>query len=144
MNRKLVFLAVMVSLLSSCSSFRPLPIVEPPAQDLAKKRTVPDYQRGGLLPAENISEAIENLKIYGDSYQSTSDRLRGDEYTSSDVGFGGGLLGVVGGLAKSFEAAAAGAIIMSGSSVASQRYQFLVQAGTMKRHRMRCIVCIQG
>lgn len=114
--------------LAGCTSFYPLPIQEPKAIGSDGLRARPDPQRGGLSPAKTISEAIENSKIYGDAYQEQATKLRGNDYILSDSGFAGGILGVVGGLTKSLETAIAGAVIAGGSSVISQRYQFLVQA----------------
>lgn len=133
MVRKMIATGVLASILTGCASFYPLPVKEPPAKDSSGNRSVPDYQRGGLLPASNIKEAIENLKIYGDSYQATADELRKNEYVSSDIGLGGGVLGVVGGLTKSVETAITGAVVASGSSIVSQRYQFLVQAANYEK-----------
>src|SRR5690606_6350962 len=86
------------------------------------------YQRGGLLPATTIQEAIENLKIYGDAYQEYGDKLRRNEYISNDTALAGGGIGIAGGLTKSVETVIAGAVIGSGASIVSERYQFLVQA----------------
>ena len=130
---KIIAAAILVSALTGCASLYPLPVNEPPAKDSSGNRSVPDYQRGGLLPAANIKQAIENLKIYGDSYQTSADRLRKSEYVSSDIGLGGGILGVVGGLTKSVETAITGAIVASGSSIVSQRFQFLVQAANYEK-----------
>ena len=130
---KSIVLSVMVGTLSGCASFYPLPIEEPPAKDSSGNRTAPDYQRGGLLPATSINEVIANLKIYGDSYQNTADKLRRNEYVSSDIGLGGAILGVVGGLTKSVETAITGAVIASGSSIVSQRYQFMGQSANYEK-----------
>lgn len=131
MNLKLVATIISLTVLSGCARFYPLPVEEPSAyvkkgnQDV---RRTPDYQRGGLLPAVNIEEAIENLKIYGDAYQVYGDMLRRNEYISSDTLLAGGILGVVGGVAKSAETAIAGAVLGAGASIISERYQLLVQA----------------
>ena len=130
---KMIATGILASTLTGCASFYPLPVTEPPAKDSSGNRTVPDYQRGGLLPATFINVAIENLKIYGDSYQATADGLRKNEYLSSDIGLGGGALGVVGGLTKSVGTAITGAVFASGSSIVSQRYQFLVQAANYEK-----------
>jgi hypothetical protein len=122
----LTFIAIVV--LTGCSSFNPLPISEPPAKDSSDVRTVPDYQKGGLLPATTPQEVKNNIKIYADWYMERSLELRGYEYKTSDTGLVGGIIGVLGGIAKSPEAALAGGLLASGASMTSQRYQFLVQA----------------
>jgi len=118
--------------LAGCASY-PLPISEPPAMVKAvgsdkNVRNTPDYQRGGLLPATQLDEAKDNLKIYADWYRQASDNLRKTDYQSSDITFGGGILAGLGGLAKSQTAAIAGAVTAGGASMLSQRYQGLVQA----------------
>lgn len=133
MIQKIIVVGIFASTLAGCASFYPLPVKEPPAQDDEGGRTLPDYQRGGLTPATNIQEAIQNLKIYGDSYQTSADGLRKNEYVSSDIGLGGGVVGVVGGITKSVATAISGAVVASGSSIVSQRYQFVVQAANYEK-----------
>ncbi|QTH72962.1 hypothetical protein [Pseudoalteromonas xiamenensis] len=132
MNSKLVSIIALLSLLSGCASYYPLPVEEPSAleekSDGTLVRRTPDYKRGGLMPAVDIDEAIENLKIYGDAYQKYSDKLRRNEYISNDLTFAGGVLGVIGGVSKSIETALTGVALSSGATITSQRYQFLVQA----------------
>lgn len=133
MIARIVWVVGLVWALSGCANFYPLPVQEPKAKDSSGNRVTPDYQRGGLLPATKIDEAIENLKIYGDAYQDYASKLRRNEFVSSDTGLVGGVLGVIGGAAKSVEAAVTGGIIASGSSIVSQRYQFLVQAANYEK-----------
>lgn len=128
MIKRIVLVSVIAAALSGCVNLYPLPIQEPAALDSKKQRVEPDYQRGGLLPAKTIEHAIENLKIYGDSYQDYGNKLRRNEYISSDIAFIGGILGVAGGLTKSVETVIAGAVLGSGGLIVSERYQFLVQA----------------
>jgi hypothetical protein len=149
--------AVVTLFLLGCVSNYPLPVKEPPAQDSKKKsteasltseptdpeenRTEPDYQSGGLTPAKTLEQAARNLKIYGDSYQKSAENLMRNEYISSDVGYGGGVIGVIGGLVKSFQTTIAGALAATGSSIASNRYQLTVQAKNYERaaNAMHCM-----
>ncbi len=128
MIRKTIVAIAIVAMLSGWASFYPLPVNEPKALDENGQRVKPDYQRGGLLPATNIQQAIENTKTYGDAYLEYSDKLCRNEYVSSDTALIGGVLGVVGVIAKSTETAISGAVLASGASIVSERYQFLVQA----------------
>ena len=125
---KKILLVGVIGILSGCATYYPLPIQEPQAQDSSGNRTTPDYQRGGLIPAKDIDEAKENLIIYGDAYQDHADKLRNNEYVYSDLALAGGVIGVVGGLITSAATAITGAAIASGATIASQRYQFLLQA----------------
>lgn len=130
-NSKLSYLSiiiVIIVLLSGCSSLHPLPVREPPAVDDKGNRTTPNNQRGGLFPATNHQEAIDNLKIYSDFYQDESNRLRAKAYGASDTTLAGGIIGIIGGLASSPETAIAGGLLAGGSSIWSERYQFIVQS----------------
>jgi len=126
---KMKYLLLVLSLfIVGCSTLNPLPTSEPPAKDSSGNRTAPDYQKGGLLQATDIREAKDNVKVYADWYMDRSIELRGYEYNASDTGLAGGVIGILGGLVKSPEAALVGGLLASGASMTSQRYRFLVQA----------------
>ena len=127
-EQTLLCLLVLLYAVAGCSVMRPLPVIEPAAKDKNGNRTTPDYEKGGLFPATKLTEAVENLKIYGDAYQAQADNLRSSDYMASDATFFGGVLGVIGGLASSPGTALAGGLTAAGGSLASQRYQYFVQA----------------
>ena len=114
------------ALLSGCVNLYPIPIKEP-AVDQSGNPVAAQPSRVPV-PAKDTQRAIDNLKIYGDLYASTSDELRTKGYWSNEATFAGGALGVVGGLTKSVETAIVGAVLAGGSSIVAERYNIAVQA----------------
>src|SRR5690606_25833040 len=102
-----------IVMFTGCTSFQPLPISEPPAFKSPNVKTSPDFGKGGLLPATSLQEVKDNIKIYADWYLDRALKLRGYEYNASETGFIGGAIGVLGGIAKSSEAAIAGGLFAS-------------------------------
>lgn len=107
---------------SGCQSMRPLPISEPTDYSSA---TTPI---GGLPPASSWPEGVQTVRAYGNTYIEAADKLHRSNYRASDAAFGGGLLGMIGGLTRSPETAVAGALLTGGGNTASERYQYMVQA----------------
>lgn len=130
--RKVILVSSVVVLLSACTSLRPLPVVEPEG-GTPDNPSQPDFRRGGLIPANTPDQALKNLKIYADSYYSSGDRLRSSEFNNSDLTLIGGILALVGGVAKSVEVAVTGGVLSAGSSIASQRYQLKIQAANYEK-----------
>lgn len=130
--KKIVSISLFSVLLSACDSLRPLPVVEPEG-GTAENPSQPDFRRGGLIPAHTADQAVKNLKIYADSYYSTGEKLRASEFDNSDLTLMGGILALVGGVAKSVEVAVAGGILSAGSSISSQRYQLKIQAANYEK-----------
>lgn len=115
-----VFIASFI--LVGCTSMRPLPLQEPTNSDKS------DTLRNSRGVAKQLGDVAETLAVYRNKYYKTADDLRANDYTSSDVTFAGGIVGVLGGLAKSPETALAGGLLASGSSLVDKRYAYKVQA----------------
>ncbi|MDQ3288665.1 MAG: hypothetical protein M3Q42_10490 [Pseudomonadota bacterium] len=113
--------------LVGCASTRPLPLREPTDVNAG------EYHGGGLSPASTPDEVKRNLKVYADAYLQHADALHSNSYSASDTAFSGGLLGMIGGLAKSPETAIAGALLSGGGNTAQARYQFQVQAANYEK-----------
>ncbi|WP_157050639.1 hypothetical protein [Herbaspirillum rhizosphaerae] len=139
-----------IFILSGCQNLRPLPVREPtPTVDVidpqtlhvTKVRREPDGLQGGLIPAKDLLEAKKNVKIYSDFYNQAFVELKQSSYSIDDTTFLGGLLGVIGGVAKSVETAATGGVIAAGGSVVSSRYSLEVQAANYRSAytAMRCM-----
>ncbi|OEZ50798.1 hypothetical protein JAB1_19160 [Janthinobacterium sp. MP5059B] len=130
--KKALFVSFIVVSLPACNNLRPLPIVEPNGGSV-EMPTQPDFKRGGLIPATSILQAVNNLKIYTDSYYSTADNLRSSEFDNADLTLLGGIAAIVGGVAKSVEIAVSGGVLSAGASIASQRYQLKIQAANYEK-----------
>lgn len=116
------FFLIAAVILAGCTSMRPLPLQEPSDGDTSASL------RNSRGVAKTLDTASETLAVYRNKYYKTADDLRGNDYTSSDITFAGGVIGVLGGLAKSPETALAGGLLASGSSLADKRYSYKVQA----------------
>lgn len=127
-----LFILLFVVSLSACNNLRPLPIVEPDGGSV-ENPTQPDFRRGGLIPANSAVQAVNNLKIYTDSYYSSADKLRASEFDNADLTLLGGIAAIVGGVAKSVEIAVSGGVLSAGASIASQRYQLKIQAANYEK-----------
>lgn len=140
-KKTLILSLVIFASLSGCANNYPLPIKEPVAVDKDNVRTKPDYAMGGLLPATMVSEAKDNLRIYRDKYIQNADELRMKMYKLSDVGFGGGVIGVIGGLTKSVTTAISGAVLATSSPMITERYQYTIQAANYDKaaEAMNCM-----
>jgi len=118
--------------LVSCASPYPTPIVEPtPLKDGVRRKSAENL--GGLLPPTTRDEALDNMKIYGDSYLLFADKLKRNKYIADDITLGGGVLGVIGGVTESAATAITGAVAAAGSSITSEHYQFAVQAANYEK-----------
>lgn len=115
--------------LTGCSSLYPLPVDEKNiVAELAKRKA--SY---GLPVATNSTEVIKNLKDYSDWYFLKSNDLRERQFELSDTSLGFGIAGLIAGIAKSPEGAAAGALLASASEMPSDRYQLSVQAANYEK-----------
>ncbi|NVJ64739.1 MAG: hypothetical protein HWD84_11005 [Flavobacteriaceae bacterium] len=115
--------------ISGCSSMYPLPVDEKNIEaELAKRKAT--Y---GLAVATNPTEIIKNLKNYSDWYFLKSNDLRERQFELSDASLGFGVAGLIAGIAKSPEGAAAGALLASASEMPSDRYQLAVQAANYEK-----------
>lgn len=108
-----------IFLLGGCADMRPVPIREP--QTMARSTAI-------LAPVTELSKGTDYIAAYRDTYYKASEDLRGDDYLSSDVTLAGGVIGVLGGVAKSAGTALGGGLIASGSSLIDKRYAYAIQA----------------
>lgn len=134
MSRKLSAVVIFSLVLTGCAQYRPI-VAEPTQAARA------DASKGGRDPAKSVPEAVVSLKIYSDFFLQKALELKTKEWELSDVGYGGAIFGVLGGLAKSVEAAGVGALAATGSSMTMQRYQLSVQSKNYRRaaDAMSCI-----
>lgn len=148
-SRATVALIVIVcaSGLAGCKSIRPLPVNEPNWKSLMPGKVV-----GGdpatpthlvTLSAANRDEAIKIANAYAETYFGASDRLHLAKFNANDFTFGGALLGMVGAITKSPEAAILGATTAGVSGTVSQRYAFEVQAANYDG-AARAMLCLKG
>ncbi|MEP4098808.1 hypothetical protein [Paraglaciecola sp.] len=115
--------------LTGCSSMYPLPVDEKNITTELTKRKA-NY---GLPVATNSTEVIKNLKDYSDWYFLKSNDLRERQFELSDTSLGFGVAGLIAGIAKSPEGAAAGALLASASEMPNDRYQLSVQAANYEK-----------
>ena len=87
----------------------------------------------GLPVATTQSKAIDNMKDYSDWYFLKSNSLRERQYELSDTSLGFGIAGIVAGIAKSPEGAAAGALLASASEMPNDRYLLAVQSANYEK-----------
>lgn len=134
-----------IILMSGCVNRYPIPVQEPSAGGEDSNgnfiRATPDYKRGGLVPPTNIKEARDDMKIYGDAYQSYADDLRRGNYITDDLGLLGAVTGVVGGLTNSVNTVVAGAVLGTGAPMISERYNVLIQANNYD-HASSAMYCM--
>ncbi|MDP2523832.1 hypothetical protein Q8W30_14750 [Neptunomonas phycophila] len=123
----LIFMCILF--FSGCSSLYPLPVDE---KNIAAGLT--EYNReNGLDIATTQAEAISNLKDYSDWYFLKSSSRQKHQYQLSDTSLGFGMAGIIAGIAKSPEGAAAGALLASSSEMPNDRYQLAVQAANYEK-----------
>jgi len=107
----------------------PLPVDEKNiAVELAKHNST--Y---GLQVAATQPDAIDNIRDYSDWYFLKSNSLRARQYELSDTSLGFGVAGIMAGIAKSPEGAAAGALLASASEIPNDRYQLAVQSANYEK-----------
>lgn len=107
---------------ASCSTLRPLPVKEP------KSLAEADTTLHGLGNPQNLAGAKSVLYGYANAYTKAAEDLYAANYTAADATFGGGVLGMIGGLTKSPETALIGAALSGASGISAQRYAFQIQA----------------
>src|SRR5690606_10915270 len=153
MNRQAVYRAGLASLAlvlalanTGCTSIRPLPLKEPVAPSAGvdeSGKEIPPLKYLGLGPARNRSQAIDHTEKYADAYLEAADGLHRANFNASDTTFAGGVLGMVGALAKSPETALVGATMGGFSGVVSQRYAFQIQASNYEG-AARAMLCLRN
>lgn len=115
---------MLAATLSGCATKNyPVPISEPSATATAT----------GGNPPKTTKELLDIYKIHAEFYQATADDKRKKVYQTNDAGIAGGVIGVIGGLAKSVNAAIAGAFITSGTSIYSEHYNLSTQAANYEK-----------
>lgn len=123
-----------VLVLGGCSHFYPVPVSEPCAptdtqNPLAPCKQITNSEKPRRPnPATTFDGAKQILKLYATHYEDQADSLRRNDYQMSDVTLGGGIVGILGGLAKSSGTALAGGLIAAGGAIPESRYKLTVQA----------------
>lgn len=120
---------IFILFLSGCSSMYPLPVDE---KNIAAGLTKYNGENG-LAIATTQAGAISNLKDYSDWYFLKSSSLQERQYELSDTSLGFGIAGIIAGIAKSPEGAAAGALLASSSEMPNDRYHLAVQSANYEK-----------
>ena len=130
-------LTVVALFISGCGTLYPLPVKENNISEELEKNN----KEYGLPIAKNIEEAKENIKNYADWYFIKSVELKEFQYKAGDTSLGFGIAGLIAGITKSPEGAAAGALLSSVSQMPSDRYHIAVQAANYEKasDTMHCL-----
>ncbi len=141
--------ALTIGLLTGCVNPYPLPLNEPTeedsvlqpqtatgpdgkARDARAQREASSKRLGALASALTKPETQHDLKlnllIYRDHYFKIHSDLIIANNVTKDTTVAGGIIGVIGGLAKSTSTVYSGGAIAAGSSIYGQRYEFTIQA----------------
>lgn len=130
MHKKLLVLLLTI-FFAGCQNLHPLPVDEVDIVSRLNKRT--DGKTVGLAEANSPKKAIENIKTYSLWYFGKANELREYAYKSDDMSLGFAMAGLVAGVSKSPEGAAAGALLSSVVDMPVDRYQLGVQAANYEK-----------
>lgn len=126
-----IILPILAIILAGCQNLHPLPVDEvnivENLNENTKKKIV------GLPEPENSEKAIETIKTYSQWYFKKASELREYAYNSDDMSLGFAMAGLVAGVTKSPEGAAAGALLSSVVDMPVDRYQLGVQAANYEK-----------
>ena len=118
-------------LLTACQNLHPLPVDEVDIEN--KLNEDDDGKEVGLGEASDTDDAIDNMKTYSQWYFKKANELREYAYKADDRSLGFAMAGLVAGVTKSPEGAAAGALLSSVVGMPVDRYQLGVQAANYEK-----------
>ena len=118
-------------LLTACQNLYPLPVDEVDIENKLKEDD--DGKKVGLGEASDTDNAIDNMKIYSQWYFKKANELREYAYNADDRSLWFAMAGLVAGVTKSPEGAAAGALLSSVVGMPVDRYQLGIQAANYEK-----------
>lgn len=114
-----------LALLAGCGALQPLPVAEFSSNEQFNQAVDQKLPFGDLNSFQKVQDAFV---AYHNLYTAEARRKRQAAQNVNETSFYSSILGVLGGLAKSLEAAATGAVGAAGAGLMSDRYKLAVQA----------------